>query len=382
MIRKKFSAKAQSKLRSYEKKVQKAKTRLNKKQITKGLKYVVRYEKQKLTDTKFIEDFKIIQNELLTKRTLAEKMSKNLDKIQYVKKLINELEAKRRKLEGVIPALQKNFNLLTQKYPEFKKFANLDANTPKYLLEGKYERNDVIDILQQGRKLLLARNHNRAIAVLKPYVENENSIYPVLKLLLQKSNKILESVADQGYRNQLRQKLNKEANFARNKNRFKQSPGRWYDGLMQTLDQYQNRKAQIDKALNGYGSRIVHTHIENNIRKIKSYTENMGELQAYLQDIKDKGQSIRLSQRLSPYRKKLINDYLEQKTFLLDIQTELSDLNSNIQQLKKELSLGGWIEEKTLRNILRNLKFIDRKYKDKYNTIKSPIVTTHTLLPN
>jgi DNA repair exonuclease SbcCD ATPase subunit len=371
-------AKAQKSLGTYTALAKQARELLQKNQSDRAASLLQPYEARSLSEPNFTNDLKNLQNELSQKLQLAESIKKGKSKEGQAEQLIAEIRKRRDGLNTVIAALDKNLQLLQSQYGSLQDTQTNYAR--EYLRQGQEEVRSLDDLIGTAERLTKEHKYNAATDLVKPFVEAaSHSLLPALNSFVANTEKTLQTFADPKLRAQVVAKAQAEQERKARQARLVRAPGSWYVELESVLNNYDRIKPQLEGAVKD-GIRIVLTTIDSETSKAREYPRDIAEVDDIIAVLQQKGQKI--TSDPNSLRARDLNTYLETRSLNVDLREELSELKDSVSKLDTELRLGSWVEEETLRTFLRNIKGVDRKYREIYLNVKGPLETLETQLPN
>ena len=153
------------------------------------------------------------------------------------------------------------------------------------------------------------------------------------------------------------------------------SPGSWYDEIRTSMELYLSLDKKILNCLQGKGSLFVHSRIRTIFLKMKEYPKDMAELKKTEEDIIKQGKTFPKTPRT--YKDKEMLRYLDSHKIDINLNFSLSEIGTAMGQIQREIK-SSWVEEETLRNLLRKLQEIEREFEDKRDSIKSSLFSIQT----
>lgn len=369
--------KAQKSLEGYGQLAKQAKELLQKKDIERAFSLLQPYEARSLSEPTFVNDLNKLQTELSQKLLQAENVKKGKTKEGQAEQLINEIRKRRDGLNSAVTLLDKNLQVLQSKYGNVQDTQTTYAR--QYLGQGQEELRSLNDLIATAERLTKEHKYNAAIDLVKPFTESSHSLLPALNSFVANTEKSIKALEDPQQRAQAAAKAEAEKAKAARQQKLIRAPGNWYPELESVLDNYDQIKPQMEGAVKE-GIRIVLTTIDSQVSKAREYPRDIAEVDDIIAQLQQKGQKITVDP--NSLRARDVNAYLEKRSLDVDLREELGELRSSVSKLQNELRLGGWVDEETLRTFLRNIKSVDRKYREMYLNVKSPLETLAVQLPN
>ena len=365
----------------YKTKLDESKKLTEKNRYEDAIKIIERYEGKRLSPKNFVQNLRKLQSDLKHKLTQAILAKKNKKKGNVADSFIFELQRRHTQLNKIIPQLQNNVQTLRNFYPNILDDTNGFGDVDKYLIFGKQEIEEINELLDESKKLTAQRKYQAVVAMLKPYKESGNiSVLPLLTTLNKNSEDILEKLKNPNQKNKIEKRLQAQRQKKQRVRQLKRSPGSWYNSIDTVIRQYEGIKVNIVDSLKGRGSRFVHSAIESEVRKINEYPERLAEIDYSLEFIQQSGKVI--ENEFSSQKRKELAEYLQSRSIDVNIDTEVFEVQNALNDLQQELRLGGWVEEKTLRNVLRGLQAINRTCEKMYIKIEGPVISIESQIPH
>ena len=368
-------AKGKKWISSYENKIQTTRNLLKRKDFSSALEVLAPFEGKRLPGyEQFNEELKFVQEDINKTREKSRQIKVNFAQITEAEKYLGELERRVQDLMAIIPQTKDVLGQLARYYRQ-DGYERADQFVGKYLHEAELELEHLRTIISQGKNLLEQRKYYQAISCLQPHSTSFNPgiipLVPLLKTYLTKSQDILQRNRTIERDPQLRQKNIQKylAEIERQKQRkqWEAPPGPWYDELIRLAENYTSLEREILSSIEGKGSSLVHAGINSNWSKIKEYKQLMAGLHELENAIRRKGRS--LPTKSDNYKEKELLEYLRDgRKIRVDVAEDINTISRGISKLKQEIR-SSWIEEETLRLVLRELKTINRKFNEKYQNI-------------
>lgn len=366
----------------YRKKLTQSKTLSNKKMYHKSLDVLAKYEGKRLSPANFVQDLKDLQNDLNNKLSQAKLQKQSNTKTNEAQVLIDELTTRRSKLQHMIPTLRSDLATLRNLYPNVLKETVGFTGAEKYLQFAQQEIEEINELLQESQIFMVQKKYNAVVTLLKPYSKGGEiiSVLETLETLSQNSRSLIAKMQNPQQKQELQKKLFAQQQKEQRLQELQRSPGDWYENVTQVFTQYENLSSQIVNSLKGRGSRIVHSTIQKRMRTIREYPQQIAEIDYSLEFIKQKGKNI--ANEISLAKKKDLAEYLQTKTITVNVDSEIFQLQSAVNNLRGELRLGGWVEEETLRQYLRALDAIRRAFEQQYREVSAPVISLEAQIPH
>ena len=371
--------KAQQWIGFYQKESDKAKQLLDQRQIAQAIEVLQPFENKGLEYADFPKDMQAVQDDLAKVREDGRKFKVHQEKSAKVEQYLSDLSNRSQALQANLTAMD---SIVEQLRPYASKtgYMRPDPNMAKYQEEARLEVSQLQSLMSDARQMLDQKRYQDSLSLLEPYSETVNagiSRLPMIKSYHEQLKKILQNNQQLERNPAMRQELlrRQEAETQRKARlqQWRKAPGRWYDEVMAIKRQYDELQAGIERSLQEKGSSLVYARINSNWIKIQEYAEQMAELQELIEILQKK--KIALPTEPSSHREKQLISYLETRTINISVQEAQLALMQTLQKIASEVQKGGWVEEETLRTLLRSLEAIAREFDEAYIPIKSQLIT-------
>ncbi|HON44724.1 MAG TPA: hypothetical protein PLR86_05225, partial [Planctomycetota bacterium] len=369
-------------IRHYQSKLQIARNYMQNKQWHDAFEVLKGFEGVRLSGyTTLSSNIQTIQEEIAQTRRKSEQIQLHIARSGEYTKFHQELLQLKNDLSQVITDLRMKKEQL-DRFSASEGYQVADPNIPKYLNEGLEEIKELEVVLAKGNEYLESQKYAQATALLKPYSQELHpgtSRILLLKTYLQQCDtKIQKNISlqqDSGARHSILQEQAKKQQELALLQQWRKSPASWYDQMIGDLQQFTSWESLLVKSMQGKGSTMVHSRIQSLIADISSYPDAMAELQ----DLENKARNIGINQTelARDYRNKAMLDYLHTHQIDPGLASEVSQIQSAVRNIKKELN-SYWVEEATLRSLLQALQSLERKFENQHQSIKSRLLVLIT----
>jgi len=211
--------------------------------------------------------------------------------------------------------------------------------------------------------------------LLEPYSEKINpgmsNIWP-LQSYLKVCNTDLalneQLSRDSGLRDKRLAQQQQESEWQQRLASWQRAPGPWYDQVQELHQKYQSLNPGIRRSMEDTkGSAIVYDKIQSTWAKIQDYPSQMAELAGFEFKIAQKGRRL-------PTEPQEVSQYVRTKTILPKVTEEIRQIKDSLDQIQNQIR-SGWVEEETLRNLLRPMESLARQFKQEYEIVSSKLET-------
>jgi serine/threonine protein kinase len=369
---------AQKWISLYKREVQKGKELLGVQKTAQALALLEPYENKGLGYPQFSRDVREVQEDVAKVRREGSRLKVHQEKIVKINGFLRELTTREQNLQAAVNTVATTLQQI-QGYASQPGFVRPDANVDKYVEEARLEIGQLQSLMSDGKQMLDQGKYPEAITVLEPYSESVNptiSRLPMMRSyseLLRKNLQHNEQIANNPkMRADMVRRQQEEQERRRRIQQWQTSPGPWYDELVQVKQQFDNLRTDIEKSLQEKGSSLVYARINSGWRKIAEYPEQMAELRELLEIIEQK--KVKLPQEATNSREKQMLQYVASRQIAVTITLQLAELKQCLQKLNREIQGGAWVEEETLRSLLRMLEEIVRAFEEEYIPVKSDLI--------
>lgn len=362
----------------YTREIKKSKELLATKKVAQALALLEPYENKGLGYSQFSRDIREVQEDTARVRREGSRLKVHQEKIVKIENLLKELSTREQNLQAAVNAVSTTLQQI-QGYAKQPGFAKPDANVEKYLEEARLEIGQLQILLTDGKQMLEQGKYPEAISILEPYSESVNvgiSRLPMMRSYAELLRKNLQNNEQIARNPKMRDEMLKRQQEAQMRSgrlqQWRSSPGSWFDELTQVKKQFDGLRADIERSLQDKGSPLVYARINSSWRKIEEYPEQMAELRELIEIINQK--KIALPKEATNFREKQVMQYLDTRKINISISPELAQLNQSLSKINREVQGGAWVEEETLRGLLRTLESVVRAFEDEYIPIKSELM--------
>jgi len=331
--------------------------------------------------TKMIENIDSIQADIIKTRNNCEIIKSHFARSGEYDKLSQELEQRRDELTATIEQLKNKMAELNQ-FSVAEGYQVADKNIPKYIQDGVTEINDITRALAQGKQYIDTEQFARATNLLKPFsleLHPGTSFLSLLKTYLKQcESRLQENYALQQnsaarasiLQQQASQKQQDEA-----RKQLRQSPGQWFNQIQDFLVKYDSLEQKLIKAFQGKGCFMVHYRIKALLKEIIEYPDLMAELKSLENDAQNRG--INEEELKRDHRNKELINFLHTHSIEPELSQETQEIKQSVKNIENELK-SCWVEEDTIRELLRAMQSLERKFSDIHQSIKSRLLVLTT----
>lgn len=366
----------------YQTKLAKANEYMEAQKVKDAFEVLQEFEGVRLSGyTKMLENIESIQSDIIKTRNNCEIIKTHLARSGEYDKLKQELEQRRDELTATIAQLKNKITELSQFSVE-DGYQVADKNIPKYMQDGQTEINDITRALAQGNEYLKQEQFARATNLLKPFsleLHPGTSFLSLLKTYLKQcESRLQENYALQQnssarasiLQQQASQKQQDEA-----RRQLRTSPGAWFNQIQDFLVKYDSLEQKLIKAFQGKGCFMVHYRIKALLKEIIDYPDLMAELKSLENDAKNRG--INEEELKRDHRNKELLNFLHTHSIEPDLSQETQEIKQSVNNIENELK-SCWVEEDTIRVLLRAMQSLERKFSDIHQSIKSRLLVLTT----
>ena len=356
----------------YTSKIKKSKMLLNKKEYLQAIKLIKPLEQSNKTYLGLLNKLKKLEERTIEVEEIVKVEKVEKQKQQQMRNLILQLKERKKEIDTLIPNILSNIEKL-KAYDVEDGYMNLSKQSKKYVLEAKGESEELEELIQEAKQMFIKKDYADMQELVLPYVDNPTfSMLPLLKTYMKNSSRALQF--NDELRKNVSLRMERKNNYLKNEqqkqnlNKWRKSPGAWYTGLENSLKRYEDLRLQ--PLLKDRGSLLIRDRIEVTIKKIREYPDLMAELKVLINELKSNNKSITPA---NGYKGKSLQSYLSSQSIDVDVQEEMQQVEKLVYELQREIK-SSWIEEQTLRGMLRSLNSISRKFNDEYIPVKSALI--------
>ena len=323
-------------------------------------------------------EFRLLDSHLNNLEQLAELQKIDIKKSKTARQTIAKLESHKTTIERLIPSLMSKLQAL-KRYPVSQGYLGADPQIKRYLKDAKQEAKELRSMIKDGRKWLKSKQYYKIKENLETYANSRFTLIPLMKTYIANCQKIIQKNKNYSRNPQF---LSKKRTLYQKKKQqptkppiasWKKSPASWYDQINTTLQSYWQKSKKISNSMKDKSATIVHFRLELEIKKVQEIPQSMAELQRLIASIQKQGKKFPQKQAYTQ-QEKAFQKYLKSKRIEIVADEEIASIQKVMQDIDEELHIGGWVEEATLRLMLRNLQSISRKFEEAYVPVNSMLL--------
>ncbi|WP_372364549.1 protein kinase [Candidatus Uabimicrobium sp. HlEnr_7] len=356
----------------YSSKINNAQTLLKQNEYLQAIKLIKPLDQSNATYLNLLNKLKKLEERTVEVEEIVKVEKRQKQEQNQMRDLVLKLKERKKEIDTLIPNILSNIDKLNS-YNVKDGYMNLSKQSKKYVIEAKGESDELDELIDEAKQMFIQKRYADLQTLVTPYLDNPTfSMLPLLKTYMKNSSRAL------AFNNELRNndslRRERQKNYVeveqreKNLRAWRKSPGSWYSSIINSLGRYE--ELPLQPLLKDRGSLLIRDRIQMTIKKVREYPDLMAELQAVVHDLKNNNKSIPIP---NGFKGKILKRYLASGNIDVDINQETQKIEKLVYQLQREIK-SSWIEEQTLRGMLRSLNSVSRKFSEEYIPVKSMLI--------